>query len=159
MYESWQVIPQGHCLFDSTLLPQTAPLIMVFMYFGFTWQSGMAKLTKEAVDGAIQWNGSNLEMIKKIHYKVRWLYWLWIWKRKTAREDVCTEKLQRISVCGLHQGPDAHFKWCCFDLCDPSLLLHFGSIVGEVVSDPHTLGTERDRNTAYSSNCANDPYW
>lgn len=59
MYESWQVIPQGHCLFDSSTLPPTAPLIMVFMYFGSTKQSKMAKLTIEAVDRGSNRNGTD----------------------------------------------------------------------------------------------------
>lgn len=59
MYESWQVIPQGHCLFDSSTLPPTAPLIMVFMYFGSTRRSKMATLTIEAVDRGSQWNGTD----------------------------------------------------------------------------------------------------
>ncbi|CAB1438309.1 unnamed protein product [Pleuronectes platessa] len=49
--ESWQLIPQGWCLFDSSTLPPTAPLITVFMYFGSARQSKMAKLTTEAVAG------------------------------------------------------------------------------------------------------------
>lgn len=59
MYESWQVIPQVHCLLDSGRLPPTAPLITVFMYFGSTRQSKMATLTMEAVDRASQQNGTD----------------------------------------------------------------------------------------------------
>lgn len=79
MYESWQVIPQGHCLFDSSTLPPTAPLIMVFMYFGSTKQSKMAKLTIEAVDRGSHRNGTNSSPKKKkkinsIHFGVNHTY-------------------------------------------------------------------------------------
>lgn len=34
MYEPWQVIPAGHCLFDSTPpLPPTAPAIRIYISF------------------------------------------------------------------------------------------------------------------------------